>query len=185
MAARRSAFLVVRPRTPAARTGEAFFMADIDTKQILPLLPLTTGVVLPGMVVTLTVESDDARNAVAAARAADGTLLLVPRVDGRYSRVGTVATLEDVGRLPSGVEALPGREHNDLVLWVDERNAVVCGDTLVDFGEGFQLNDQLRAGVTREQVVGGLRTLLDRPVEHVLPAHGAPTGRVALERALA
>jgi ATP-dependent Lon protease len=80
-------------------------MADLDT-QILPLLPLTTGVVLPGMVVTLTLESDEARTAVAAAGAADGTLLLVPKVDDRYSRIGTVAKVEDVGRLPSGMEAL-------------------------------------------------------------------------------
>src|SRR5947207_1581706 len=37
----------------------------IDT-QALPLLPLTTGVVLPGMVVTLTIESDEAAAAVEA-----------------------------------------------------------------------------------------------------------------------
>ncbi len=41
-------------------------MTTLDT-QILPLLPLTTGVVLPGMVVTITIESDEARRAVAAA----------------------------------------------------------------------------------------------------------------------
>jgi ATP-dependent Lon protease len=80
-------------------------MADLDT-QILPLLPLTTGVVLPGMVVTLKLESDEARTAVAAAGAADDTLLLVPKVGERYSRIGTVAKVEDVGRLPSGMEAL-------------------------------------------------------------------------------
>ncbi|MGH2724139.1 MAG: endopeptidase La [Actinomycetota bacterium] len=80
-------------------------MAELKT-EVLPLLPLTTGVVLPGMVVTLTVESDDARRAIDAARDADGTLLLVPRVDGRYARIGTVATLEEIGRLPNGVEAL-------------------------------------------------------------------------------
>jgi hypothetical protein len=40
-------------------------------------------------------------------------------------------------------------------------------------------------GVTPEQAAGeGLRPLLARPVELVLPAHGAPTDRVALERAL-
>jgi ATP-dependent Lon protease len=80
-------------------------MAEIDTK-ILPLLPLTTGVVLPGMVVTLTLESDEAKQAVAAARAADGELLLVPRLGSSYARIGTVATVEDVGVLPSGMDAL-------------------------------------------------------------------------------
>ncbi|HSL68126.1 MAG TPA: endopeptidase La [Actinomycetota bacterium] len=80
-------------------------MSKLDT-QILPLLPLTTGVVLPGMVVTLTIESDDARTAVSAARATGGELLLVPRVDSRYARVGTVGKVEDVGSLPSGMEAV-------------------------------------------------------------------------------
>ena len=80
-------------------------MSKLDT-QILPLLPLTTGVVLPGMVVTLTIESDDARTAVSAARATGGELLLVPRVESRYARVGTVGKVEDVGSLPSGMEAV-------------------------------------------------------------------------------
>jgi ATP-dependent Lon protease len=93
------------PATYRPLDREETTMAELDT-QVLPLLPLTTGVVLPGMVVTLTIESDDARTAVDAARAGDGTLLLVPRVDGRYARVGTVASVEDVGRLPSGMDAL-------------------------------------------------------------------------------
>jgi hypothetical protein len=45
-------------------------------------------------------------------------------------------------------------------------------------------NEWLREGVTREQVADGLRPLLDLPVELVLPAHGRPTDRAALERAL-
>ncbi|MEX0988698.1 MAG: endopeptidase La [Actinomycetota bacterium] len=81
-------------------------MTELQTTDVLPLLPLTTGVVLPGMVVTLTVESDEARTAVAAAQSGDGRLLLVPRTDSGYARVGTVATLEDVGTLNSGLEAL-------------------------------------------------------------------------------
>jgi len=80
-------------------------MDKLDT-QVLPLLPLTTGVVLPGMVVTLTIESDDARRAVAAAEGTDGEILLVPRTGQRFAQVGTVAKVEDVGRLRSGMEAL-------------------------------------------------------------------------------
>src|SRR5688572_5160442 len=81
-------------------------MNELDI-QALPLLPLTTGVVLPGMVVTLTVESDEARAAIGAASEADEALILtVPRVGGRYARIGVVAKIEDVGRLPSGVEAV-------------------------------------------------------------------------------
>ena len=87
-------------------------------------------------------------------------------------------------RLPIGIEAFPGREHNDLVLWIESVGAVIPGDTLVDFGRGLEIGEWLRGDVTREQVVAGLRPLLDRPVEVVLPAHGAPTDRAALERAL-
>jgi hypothetical protein len=61
---------------------------------------------------------------------------------------------------------------------------VISGDTLVDFGMGFDIADWLRAGVTREQVAEGLRPLLELPVEHVLPTHGRPTDRASLERAL-
>src|SRR5687768_12291384 len=43
----------------------------------LPVLPLSSGVVLPGMVVTLALETDEARSAVDAAT--DGQVLLVPR----------------------------------------------------------------------------------------------------------
>src|ERR671919_686221 len=80
-------------------------MAQLDT-QILPLLPLTTGVVLPGMVITLTVESDDAGRAITAADATRGEILLVPKVGQRFAQVGTVAKVEDVGRLQNGMEAL-------------------------------------------------------------------------------
>src|SRR5256886_13484891 len=81
-------------------------MADIDT-QILPLLPLNTGVILPGMVVALTVESTEARSAIEAAGTHDDTLILVPRTEsGAYARVGTVATIENEGRIAGGLQAL-------------------------------------------------------------------------------
>ena len=83
-----------------------------------------------------------------------------------------------------GLEAFEGREHNDLVLWVDHVNAVVAGDTLVDFGQGFRIADWLRGNVSRDEVRDRLRPLLDKPVEAVLPAHGAATDRTALEHAL-
>jgi hypothetical protein len=44
-------------------------------------------------------------------------------------------------------------------------------------GPGIALNEWLPGGVSREQVVEGLRPLLDLPVEVVCPAHGAPTDR--------
>ena len=88
-------------------------------------------------------------------------------------------------RLPLGIEAFEGREHNDLVLWIESHRAVVAGDSLADFGDGIAIQPEwLRKGVTREQVARGLRPLLGLPVDIVLPAHGAPTDRGALERAL-
>lgn len=87
-------------------------------------------------------------------------------------------------RLPFGIQAHAGREHNDLVLWIESLRVVIAGDSLADFGTGLALNGWLRGGVTREQVLERLRPLLTLPVELVLPAHGAPTDRVALERAL-
>src|SRR5262245_19844196 len=74
--------------------------------ELLPLLPLTSGVVLPQMVVTLTLESDEAKRAAAAAEAVDGRLVLVPRVDGRFATVGTVTQIESSGELPNGSRAL-------------------------------------------------------------------------------
>jgi hypothetical protein len=38
--------------------------------------------------------------------------------------------------------------------------------------------------MTGEQVVEGLRPLLELPVEHFLATHGGPNDRAALERAL-
>ena len=87
-------------------------------------------------------------------------------------------------RLPLGIKAFTGRYHNDVVLWIDSLGAVISGDTLVDFGRGLEINDLLRGRITREQVVEGLRPLLALQVELVLPAHGAPTDRAALEHAL-
>ena len=78
-------------------------MSDLQSLT-LPVLPLSSGVVLPGMVVTLALETDEAREAVDAA--ADGHVLLVPRIDGLYTQVGTVAAIEDAGELRRGMRAI-------------------------------------------------------------------------------
>jgi ATP-dependent Lon protease len=70
----------------------------------LPVLPLSSGVVLPGMVVTLALETDEARSAVDAAT--EGQVLLVPRIDGLYTQVGTVAAIEDAGEVRRGMRAV-------------------------------------------------------------------------------
>jgi len=73
------------------------------TTRTLPLLPLTDGVVLPEMVVTIALETAVAQ---AAAEAGTNEMLLVPQIDGRYALVGAIATIEDRGVLPNGTKAL-------------------------------------------------------------------------------
>jgi glyoxylase-like metal-dependent hydrolase (beta-lactamase superfamily II) len=100
---------------------------------------------------------------------------------------GEAHVYEAGDRLPGGIETFPGHKANDIVLWIPSMSAVASGDTLVDFGSGLEINERWleQHRVTREQVVEGLRPLLDLPVEHVLATHGGPTNRAALERALA
>jgi ATP-dependent Lon protease len=81
----------------------------------LPVLPLDDTIVLPTMVVPVDTSGSEVRAAIEAARLnasgpdessdARPQLLLVPRLNGKYSPVGTLATIEQVGRLPSGEPA--------------------------------------------------------------------------------
>jgi ATP-dependent Lon protease len=78
-------------------------MPELKT-EFIPLLPLNNAVVLPGMVVTIPVEREEAGAAIAAAREGDRLVLLVPRVEGKYASIGTVAKIEDSRKLPNGVD---------------------------------------------------------------------------------
>ncbi|MGH9085966.1 MAG: endopeptidase La [Acidimicrobiales bacterium] len=80
-------------------------MSSSTDANTLPVLPLPDGVVLPGMVVTIALESDEARAAAEAAQA-DHQVLLVPRIGDRYATVGTLARVESTGDLPGGTAAL-------------------------------------------------------------------------------
>jgi glyoxylase-like metal-dependent hydrolase (beta-lactamase superfamily II) len=95
-------------------------------------------------------------------------------------------------RLPVGVEAFPGMEPNDLVLWIESRHALVAGDTLIDRGHGLEFPRDWASrgavgarGVPPDRILESLRPLLELQVELVLLTHGAPTDRAALEQALA
>jgi len=80
----------------------------------LPVLPLDDTVVLPTMVVPVEINDAEVRAAVEAARVsasgkpgdAGPRLLLVPRIGGKYSPVGTLGVVEQTGRLPSGEAAV-------------------------------------------------------------------------------
>ncbi len=67
-----------------------------------PVLPLDDAVVLPGMVIPIELRTADVQAAVDAAQLAETPVLLVPRLAGRYAGIGTVATVEQIGRLPGG-----------------------------------------------------------------------------------
>jgi hypothetical protein len=90
----------------------------------------------------------------------------------------------DPGPWPFDIHAYAGREANDLVLWLPSVSVLVAGDSLSDFGDGLDIQLGGRKHVSREDVAERLRPLLDLPVELLLPAHGEPAGREALERAL-
>ncbi len=75
----------------------------------LPLLPLTSGVLLPGMVFSMALESDEAKAAAAAAEAAGGRLVIVPFIEGRYAAVGVIAEVMESGELPGGLPAVAVR----------------------------------------------------------------------------
>ncbi len=117
-----------------------------------------------------------------------GATLYVPPPDGGDPSPvdGTVFRAGD--RLPVGVEARPGMEPNDLVLWVESHRALVAGDTLQDRGDGMQflgdLVNNVPEGFSAEEIRAGLRPLLELPVELVLQTHGGPADKAALERAL-
>src|SRR5258708_22006234 len=80
----------------------------------LPVLPLDDAVVLPTMVVPVEINDAEVRAAVEAARVSVSgkpgdpkpQLLLVPRLGGKYSPVGTLGVVEQTGRLPSGEPAV-------------------------------------------------------------------------------
>ncbi|HSP10661.1 MAG TPA: LON peptidase substrate-binding domain-containing protein, partial [Candidatus Dormibacteraeota bacterium] len=61
-------------------------MADLTT-ELLPILQLDEVVVLPGMTVTLAVETDSQRAAVEAAQGGNRLLLLVPRVNDSFAAI--------------------------------------------------------------------------------------------------
>jgi ATP-dependent Lon protease len=77
-----------------------------DLHEALPLLPLTTGVMLPGMTSSIALETDESRAAIDAARSIGGRLLLIPRIEGRYASVGVLGELVELGEDAAGENAV-------------------------------------------------------------------------------
>ncbi len=72
----------------------------------LPMLTLTSGVVLPQMVLTVALETPEANAAVDAALGTEGLVVLVPRIGDTHASVGTVAKIDQAGELPGGTRAV-------------------------------------------------------------------------------
>jgi len=70
-----------------------------------PVLPLADAVLLPGMVIPVTLDAATQAAVDAARTTSNQQVLAVPRLDGEYGSVGTLAVIEKVGRLPSGEPA--------------------------------------------------------------------------------
>ena len=60
----------------------------------LLLIPLDDTVLFPGMTVTIAAETAD-----------EERILVVPKVDGEYAEIGTIAEVLDTGIIPGGVHA--------------------------------------------------------------------------------
>ncbi len=71
-------------------------MPDLTARLTIPVLPLNNGVVFPHMVVTVRIETAEGKLALAAAQDNERRLLLVPRIDGDYASVGTVAQIQEI-----------------------------------------------------------------------------------------
>ncbi len=143
----------------------------------LPLLPLDAGVVLPGMTITIALETPEAREAVSAAAGAGDRLVLVPRLDkeggpGRFASVGTVATVDRRGSLPGGTQAVvvTGEERVTLgaavsaagnALWVNVDPVVEPPASLETADRGRELRAVLEA-IAEHRGLGRLSELFHR-----------------------
>jgi ATP-dependent Lon protease len=140
----------------------------------LPLLPLDSGVVLPGMVITIALETPEAREAVAAAPGAGDRLVVVARgkapggADGsggpaRFSSIGTVVSIERSGSLPGGTPAVV----------VSGQERVTLGAAVASGGAALWVNvepvpapEKYELSADDLEVVRELRAVLDAIVEH-------------------
>lgn len=106
---------------------------DTVNETTLPLLPTHTGVIVPGMVVNVRLDTSEAGSAVDAAEATGGRIVLVPQVDERYARIGTVAQLEHLEQAGDG-----------------RRAAVIRGVARAEIGAGASGHGDALWVVTRE-----------------------------------
>ncbi|MDJ0924881.1 MAG: endopeptidase La [Acidimicrobiia bacterium] len=151
-------------------------MSDLTTTS-LPVLPLRSGIVFPHMVITVSIETDAARRALAATEATAGHLVLIPMIDGEYASVGTIAEVQEVsdrngrsaiinglGRARIG----SGRPSADDVLWVD---AEPVTEPEQFSAATLSLANELRAVLQEILDQRGIRGIADRVLATDNPGH--------------
>lgn len=88
---------------------------------------------------------------------------------------------------PGDVERRAVHHDAEVAYWIPRHGALVVGDSFLgEQGLRAQL-DWLPPGMSREQMVAGLRPLLELPIELVLVTHGEPVlenGRALMRSAL-
>jgi glyoxylase-like metal-dependent hydrolase (beta-lactamase superfamily II) len=151
-----------------------------DGDRLLLFDPLAAAGREPAIVLTCPWHERDSRSLL---ERLDAAVFVPPPEEGEPIEGRQLFSAGD--RLPVGVDAFPGKEPNDLVLWVESRRALVSGVTLIDRGPGLEFpRTWVPEDVPPEQILEALRPLLELPVELVLATHGGPADRAALERAL-
>jgi hypothetical protein len=123
----------------------------------------------------------------------DGGLVLIDPmspppepVEGRELQVALTCpwhsrSSPELGAPEAQVDSRPAFYPDERVIWLPDHGAIVFGDS---FPGGPIPDDWLPAGQTRADYDAWLATLIELPVELVLPTHGDPVGRDLLERAL-
>jgi hypothetical protein len=111
----------------------------------------------------------------------------------RRSREAVAKRYGATEAVPAGVEAISVEGADETIVWLPAPRALIPGDRVLgDDAGGLRLCPQswlgyLQNGMTRAQLAGELRPLLDLPIELVLVSHGEPVlrdGRAELGRAL-
>ena len=111
-----------------------------DNQEQLAVLPLTNGVVLPHMSATIQLDSDEASAAVQASDPVRRKVILLPKVGTRYAEIGTVAKIEETGKLPGGedVVVLQGRNRVKIIKVTTDP---ATGALMADFEPAPDLNE--------------------------------------------
>ncbi len=151
-------------------------MSDLTTTN-LPVLPLRNGIVFPNMVITVSIETDVARRAIAATESTNGRLILIPQIDGDYSSVGTVAEIQEVSAQGGDTAIINGIARARIGVGQSAGNNVLWVETdLIEEPSVFSAATRAKAAELRavlEEILDqrGIRAMADRILSTDNPAH--------------